>query len=43
MGENKILAHCTPQLPLKVINLKNGYNRDNKTWLLGRCLKDYNY
>lgn len=43
VGDNKLLAHCTPQLPLKVINLKNGYNRDNKSWLLGRCLKDYNY
>ncbi|RYN15749.1 hypothetical protein AA0112_g12720 [Alternaria arborescens] len=43
VGDNKLLARCTPEIPLKVINLKNGYNRDNKSWLLGRFMKDYNY
>jgi hypothetical protein len=43
VGDNKLLARCTPEIPLKVINLKNGYTRDNKSWLLGRFMKDYNY
>ncbi|KAH6622267.1 hypothetical protein C7974DRAFT_397987 [Boeremia exigua] len=43
IGDNKLLVRCPPELSLKVINLKNGYCRDNKSWLLGRFIKDYNY
>ncbi|TEY34834.1 hypothetical protein BOTCAL_0609g00030 [Botryotinia calthae] len=43
IGDNKLLVRCPPEISLKVINLKNGYGRDNKSWLLGRFVKDYNF
>ncbi|PQE05712.1 hypothetical protein CJF31_00004433 [Rutstroemia sp. NJR-2017a BVV2] len=42
VGDNKLLVRCPPEISLKVVNLKNGYYRDNKSWLLGRFVKDYN-
>ncbi|TGO48887.1 hypothetical protein BOTNAR_0454g00060 [Botryotinia narcissicola] len=43
VGDNKLLVRCLPEISLKVINLKNGYCRENKSWLLGRFNKDYNF
>ncbi|KAF7952747.1 hypothetical protein EAE96_005975 [Botrytis aclada] len=43
VGDNKLLVRCPPEISLKVINLKNGYCRENKSWLLGRFIKDYNF
>ncbi|KAA8577066.1 hypothetical protein EYC84_007075 [Monilinia fructicola] len=43
VGDNKLLVRCPPEISLKVINLKSGYERDNKSWLLGRFFKDYNF
>ncbi|PQE23362.1 hypothetical protein CJF32_00009419 [Rutstroemia sp. NJR-2017a WRK4] len=41
VGGNKLLVRCRPKISLKVINLKNGYYRDNKSWVLGGFVKDY--
>ena len=30
-----------PDYPAKVINASNGYTRDNKSWVLGRLLRDF--
>jgi hypothetical protein len=43
VGDNKLLVRCPPEISLKIINLYNGYDRDNKSWLLGRFVKDYNF
>jgi hypothetical protein len=43
VGDNKLLVRCPPEISLKVINLQSGYDRDNKSWLLGRFIKDYNF
>jgi hypothetical protein len=32
-----------PDYPIKVINGQNGYARDNKSWVLGRLVRDYKY
>jgi hypothetical protein len=39
IGNDKLLGRCPPEIPLKVSNLKNGYNRENNSWLLGRFMK----
>ncbi|KAF7881422.1 hypothetical protein EAF00_011791 [Botryotinia globosa] len=31
VGDNKLLVRCPPEISLKVINLKNGYCRENKS------------
>jgi hypothetical protein len=43
VGNNKLLVRCPPEIALAVINLHNGYNRDNNSWLLSRFVKDYDF
>ncbi|KAL7623146.1 hypothetical protein AAE478_006827 [Parahypoxylon ruwenzoriense] len=42
IGENR-LVRCAPEVAVQVINLKSGYGRSNKSWLLARLLKTYDY
>jgi hypothetical protein len=39
-GENKLMPP-TPDCASKVINGKNGYVRDNSSWILGRLVRDF--
>jgi hypothetical protein len=41
VGENKLMP--LPDYPIKVINGQNGYARDNKSWVLGRLVRDYKH
>ena len=38
IGDGRLLA--TPDYPCKVLNLKSGYLRENKNFVLGRLLRD---
>jgi hypothetical protein len=38
IGDGRLLPE--PDYPVKVYNLKNGYVRDNKSWIIGRLLRD---
>ncbi|RSL81576.1 hypothetical protein CEP52_017167 [Fusarium oligoseptatum] len=42
LGENR-LVRCPPEVSLKVINLRSGYDRSNQSWLLGRLVKTYDF
>ncbi|EXA33359.1 hypothetical protein FOVG_15429 [Fusarium oxysporum f. sp. pisi HDV247] len=42
LGENR-LVRCPPEVSLKVINLRSGYDRPNQSWLLGRLVKTYDF
>ncbi|PNP40948.1 hypothetical protein TGAMA5MH_06814 [Trichoderma gamsii] len=42
IGENRLIT-CQPEVPLLVINLDSGYRRSNRSWLLGRLVKTYEY
>lgn len=37
------LLGCPPEVSIKVFNLKSGYARGNRSWLLGRLMKNYDY
>ncbi|KAK0496551.1 hypothetical protein EDD18DRAFT_1309590 [Armillaria luteobubalina] len=39
LGDGRLVP--TPDYPAKVINAENGYKRDNKSWVLGRLLRDF--
>lgn len=39
IGEGKLLP--PPDYPAKVYNLRSGYGRDNKNWVVGRILRDH--
>lgn len=41
VGENKLMP--LPDYPIKVINGQNGYVRDNRSWVLGRLVRDYKH
>lgn len=43
IGDNKLLVRCPPAISLKVIKLNNGYDRENRSWLLGKFIKDYDF
>ncbi|KAM7194863.1 hypothetical protein V8F33_007061 [Rhypophila sp. PSN 637] len=38
MGDGRLLP--TPDYPVKVFNLKSGYCKENRNWVLGRILRD---
>lgn len=38
IGDGRLLPE--PDHPVKVFNLKNGYVRENKNWVIGRVLRD---
>ncbi|CZR59415.1 uncharacterized protein PAC_09307 [Phialocephala subalpina] len=38
IGDGHLLPE--PDYPVKVFNLKNGYARENKNWIIGRLLRD---
>ncbi|KAL5319122.1 hypothetical protein ACEPPN_012171 [Leptodophora sp. 'Broadleaf-Isolate-01'] len=38
VGDGRLLP--PPDYPVKLINLKSGYARDNKNWVIGRLLRD---
>ncbi|KAK7708288.1 hypothetical protein SLS57_009022 [Botryosphaeria dothidea] len=38
LGDGRLMP--APDYPCKVINLENGYYRDNKSWLIGRLMRD---
>lgn len=38
IGDGRLMP--PPDYPVKVINLKSGYARDNKNWVIGRLLRD---
>jgi len=38
MGDGKLLP--PPDYPVKVFNLKSGYSKENRNWVLGRILRD---
>jgi hypothetical protein len=38
IGDGRLLP--PPDYPVKVFNLKSGYARDNKNWVIGRLLRD---
>lgn len=42
IGDNRLVS-CAPEVSLKVINLRSGYHRANKSWLLGRLLRTYSF
>ncbi|OTA66076.1 hypothetical protein K449DRAFT_392009 [Hypoxylon sp. EC38] len=42
MGENKLMPP-DPDCRCKVINGKNGYSRENTSWILGRIIRDYGF
>lgn len=42
MGENKLMPP-NPDCKCKVINAKNGYSRENTSWILGRIIRDYEF
>ncbi|KAI1099940.1 hypothetical protein F4804DRAFT_65179 [Jackrogersella minutella] len=42
MGENKLMPP-NPDCRCKVMNGKNGYTRDNSSWILGRIVRDYEF
>jgi hypothetical protein len=39
IGDQRLMP--SPDIPLQVINLSNGYVRDNNSWVLGRLLRDH--
>ncbi|PBK95519.1 hypothetical protein ARMGADRAFT_802716 [Armillaria gallica] len=39
LGDGRLVP--APDYPAKVINAENGYKRDNKSWVLGRLLRDF--
>lgn len=39
LGENSFMP--LPDTPCMVINSRSGYTRDNKSWIIGRVLRDY--
>lgn len=39
VGDGRLMP--APDYPAKVINAESGYKRDNKSWILGRLLRDY--
>jgi len=41
VGSGRLMP--TPDYPAKVINAENGYTRENKSWILGRLLRDFEY
>lgn len=41
-GDNKLLP-ATPDYACSVINGRTGYTRGNRSWVLGRLLRDYDY
>ncbi|KAJ5887711.1 hypothetical protein N7495_007752 [Penicillium taxi] len=40
IGENKLMP-SDPDCKCKVINCKNGYIRENSSWILGRIMRDF--
>lgn len=42
IGENRLIT-CQPEVPLLIFNLKSGYRRSNRSWLLGRLIRTYKY
>ncbi|KAI1443798.1 hypothetical protein F5Y02DRAFT_428424 [Annulohypoxylon stygium] len=42
MGEGKLMP-LNPDCRCKVINGKNGYSRENTSWILGRLVRDYEF
>ncbi|KAK7446996.1 hypothetical protein VKT23_014209 [Stygiomarasmius scandens] len=41
VGDGRLMP--PPDYNAKVINAKNGYTRDNKSWVLGRLLRDFEH
>ena len=39
VGDGRLMP--SPDYPAKVINAENGYKRENKSWILGRLLRDH--
>ncbi|KAK0482462.1 hypothetical protein IW261DRAFT_1550340 [Armillaria novae-zelandiae] len=39
LGDGRLVP--VPDYPAKVINAENGYKRDNKSWVIGRLLRDF--
>ncbi|KAK0215586.1 hypothetical protein IW262DRAFT_1401104 [Armillaria fumosa] len=39
LGDGRLVP--APDYPAKVINAENGYKRDNKSWVIGRLLRDF--
>lgn len=42
VGQNKLMP-SNPDCACKVINVSNGYIRDNSSWILGRIVRDFEY
>jgi hypothetical protein len=42
VGDNRLMR-CPPEIDIKVINLRSGYARDNRSWLLSRLVNTYSY
>lgn len=42
ISENRLIQQ-PPEVALLVVNLKSGFGRTNKSWLLARLMKTYNY
>jgi hypothetical protein len=38
VGEGRLMPE--PDYPCKVINTENGYTRENRSWIIGRMLRD---
>jgi hypothetical protein len=39
VGEGRLMP--PPDFPAKVINVESGYTRENRTWVIGRLLRDF--
>ncbi|KAF5717830.1 hypothetical protein FGLOB1_1938 [Fusarium globosum] len=42
LGENRLIR-CAPEMTLRIFNLKSGYSRENRSWLLARLFTTYAY
>ncbi|KAI1113981.1 hypothetical protein F5Y14DRAFT_441559 [Nemania sp. NC0429] len=42
IGDHRLIR-CAPELSLLTFNLKSGYARNNKSWILSRLLKNYSF
>ncbi|OAA59172.1 hypothetical protein SPI_06374 [Niveomyces insectorum RCEF 264] len=42
VGDSRLMS-CAPEVPLKVFNLRSGYQRQNQSWLLARVFKTHDF
>lgn len=42
IGESRLVL-CPPEIAVRVVNLKTGYDRGNQSWLLSRFVKTYHF